>query len=481
MHPKEIQGMETTEIKLSAALAGVVTIRDGNVIVLDEKALRGEKTDALVHAAVFGQGQRQAIARWLIWESALALGIVPASINALYAARGRGETPIDFTVPAMNLRMLGYDSARAVFSAARRLQAGAMIFEIARSEMTYTDQRPAEYATVVLAAALREGYRGPVFIQGDHFQVNAKKYAANPGAEVQGVRDLIAEAIPAGFYNIDIDTSTLVNITLPTVPEQQAVNSRLCAELTRFIREREPQGLTISVGGEIGEVGTKNSTEEELRAFMDGYCRELSDCDRTLAGLSKISIQTGTSHGGVVLPDGTMADVAVDFDVIRRLSQVARDEYGMAGAVQHGASTLPESAFGKFPEHNACEVHLATGFQNMVYDLLPGDVREEAYAWLRVNAADERKPKDTEEQFLYKSRKKAIGPFKARLWGMGEDFRAQVRSALEEKFVFLFERLNIGNTHDLVTRFVQPVAVHRTLAGFGGAERGPEDVSGLAD
>lgn len=473
--------MDNNDTGLSAMLSGAVTIQGGRVTVLDEQALCGEKMDALVHEAVFGQGRRQAIARWLIWECALALGAVPASINALYAARGRGETGIGFTVPAMNLRMLGYDSARAVFAAARRLHAAALIFEIARSEMTYTGQRPAEYATVVLAAALREGYRGPVFIQGDHFQVNAKKYAANPGAEVQGVRDLITEAIPAGFYNIDIDTSTLVDIGLPTVPEQQAVNSRLCAELTRFIREHEPQGVTISVGGEIGEVGTKNSTEEELRAFMDGYCRELAGCDKSLAGLSKISIQTGTSHGGVVLPDGTMADVAVDFDVIRRLSKVAREEYGMAGAVQHGASTLPESAFGKFPEHNACEVHLATGFQNMVYDLLPNDVREEVYAWLRVNAADERKSKDTEEQFLYKSRKKAIGPFKARLWGLGEGFRAQVRGVLEDKFVFLFERLNIRNTYDLVTRLVTPVAVHHTLAGFGGAERGPEDVSGFAD
>jgi len=42
-----------------------------------------------------------------------------------------------------------------------------------------------------------------------------------------------------------------------------------------MIRDLEPDGITISVGGEIGEVGGKNSTVEELQAFMEGYLEEL--------------------------------------------------------------------------------------------------------------------------------------------------------------------------------------------------------------
>ena len=87
-----------------------------------------------------------------------------------------------------------------------------MIFEIARSEIDYTRQRPEEYTCAVTAAAIKTGYRGPLFIQGDHFQVGAKKYAKDPEAEVKAVKDLIWEAIDAGFYNIDIDTSTLVDL-----------------------------------------------------------------------------------------------------------------------------------------------------------------------------------------------------------------------------------------------------------------------------
>jgi len=152
----------------------------------------------------------------MIWETAQAVGVRPASIHELYAARGRGEVK-GFTVPAMNVRGMSYDTARAIFRTAVRMHAGAFILEIARSEIAYTAQRPSEYVTVMLAAALREGFRGPVFIQGDHFQVNAKKFAADPTGEVAAVKQLALEAVSAGFYNIDVDTSTLVDISLASL------------------------------------------------------------------------------------------------------------------------------------------------------------------------------------------------------------------------------------------------------------------------
>ena len=87
---------------------------------------------------------------------AAAAGIRPASIHDLYMAMGRGDAG-GFTVPAINVRAMAYDTARAVIRAAKKLNAGAFIFEIARSEIGYTEQRPHEYAAVVLGAALREG------------------------------------------------------------------------------------------------------------------------------------------------------------------------------------------------------------------------------------------------------------------------------------------------------------------------------------
>src|SRR5436190_7121919 len=180
-----------------------------------------QSIDELVWTAVFGAAaEARGLARWEVRSRAAAAGILPASIHDLYMAMGRGDAG-GFTVPAINVRAMSYDTARAVIRAAKSLNAGAFIFEIARSEIGYTEQRPHEYAAVVLGAALREGFTGPLFIQGDHVQTNAKKYnSPDRDKEVDAVRALINEELAAGFYNIDIDTSTLVDLSKATLPEQ---------------------------------------------------------------------------------------------------------------------------------------------------------------------------------------------------------------------------------------------------------------------
>ena len=444
---------------------GSVELVPGGVTVRDAAKLRSSATDRLVWQAVFGEGEARDAARWLLWELGQVSGARPASIQGLYAARGRGEVG-GFTVPAINVRMMAYDTARAVFRAARAGKAGAIILEIARSEIAYTDQRPAEYVAVIIGAALREGYTLPLFIQGDHCQVNAKKYQADPEGEVGEVKKLIAEEIAAGFYNIDVDTSTLVDLDRPTLDEQQRLNFERAAEITAYIRAHEPEGVTVSVGGEIGEVGMKNSTVEELHAFMQGYNRSLAAYEGSPPGISKISVQTGTSHGGVVLADGSIAEVKLDLEALAALSRVAREEYGLAGAVQHGASTLPPEAFGNFPRIETAEIHLATNFQNIVFDhpALPADLRERLRRWVDENAAGERKSGDTAEQFYYKSRKKAIGPFKRDLWSLDGSVRTAVAADLERTFAFLFEQLNVNGTEQDVHRFVEaPLQHHAAL------------------
>ncbi len=415
--------------------------------------ISADKIDALVRSAVFApdEAAREKQQR-VIRELAFSLGIVPSSIYGLYQAAGKGLYH-GKTVPAINIRGITYDVARAVFRAALKDRVGAFIFEIARSEIGYTGQRPAEYATCVLAAAIREGFRGPLFIQGDHFQVNPTRYAAESDKELNAIRELISESVRAGFLNIDVDASTIVDLDQPTLEKQQEKNYQVMADMTRFIRSIEPSGVTISVGGEIGEVGKKNSTVEELRAFMTGYLGRLG---RSVKGISKISVQTGTKHGGVVLPDGSIATVDLDFKTLEEMSKVAREDYGMAGAVQHGASTLPDDAFGLFPKASTAEVHLATGFQNIIYDSphFSGDLRSVIYKYLVEHHADERAAGDTDEQFFYNARKRAFGPFKKAMWDLPEEERKAIRATLESRFTLLFNRLNVVGTVDLVNKFV---------------------------
>jgi len=175
--------------------------------------------------------------------------------------------------------------------------------------------------------------------------------------------------------------------------------------------------------------------------------------------------------------------VAIDFDVLKALGAKARAEYGMGGAVQHGASTLPEQAFHKFVEAGTCEVHLATAFQNLVMDhpAVPEALRRETIEWLKANAADERKPKDTEAQFLYKARKKSIGPFKEKFWALPEDARAAIGGDLEKTFAFLFGQLGVAGTREIAAKFVAPPEIHKPVPAGGIAAVKGEHVGDLAD
>jgi fructose/tagatose bisphosphate aldolase len=430
---------------------------DRRIVIVDRERFRQEVVDNLIDTIILGDSQylRQ-LCYYIAYEAGISYGVIPSSIQELYEARGRGEVG-GFTVPAINLRTLTFDLARAVFRAAKKINAGAFIFEIAKSEIGYTYQRPLEYASVVILAGIKEGYSGPIFIQGDHFQVKAKDFLQNRDREIEQLNSLIKEAINAHFYNIDIDSSTLVDLSKPTISEQQRLNYEVCATFTRYIRSLQPENIEISIGGEIGEVGGKNSTAEELHSFMKGYLEEIRD----IKGISKISIQTGTTHGGVILPDGSIAKVNIDFDTLKNLSHLAQEQYMMAGAVQHGASTLPNEAFNHFPQVGCAEIHLATQFQNIVYDYLPIPLKEKIYNWLHNNCSSEKKPDWTDDQFIYKTRKKALGPFKKEIYSLPKDWRNKISSAIEEEFSFLFGQLNIKDTKDLVEKYVPPVVIDK--------------------
>jgi len=424
---------------------------DGSLSIKNPKNLKSKFLDKFVHTAVFSDDKN--LRDWttnFIRGCARELGIKPSSIQSLYEKMGSGKIDAKFTVPAINIRILTYDMARAVIRQAIKNNVGAFIFEISKSEIGYTYQRPLEYATTILAAAIRENYLMPVFIQGDHFQFDSKNFSKDPDGETNKVKELTKEAIDAGFFNIDIDSSTLVDLTKSNLDEQQELNVKKCAELTKFIRDIEPNDITVSIGGEIGEIGKANSTPEEFETFINDYNSNLPE---GIKGISKISIQTGTTHGGIPLADGGIAKVDLDFNAHKTISHIARKKYGLAGTVQHGASTLPEDMFDKFPQYGVAEVHLATEFQNIIYDhpAFPRELKEEIYEWVAKNCREDFNPKYTYKQNIYKTRKKASGYFKKSLWSLDDDIRRKIVKTLEQKFSTLFKKLNVVNTKALLT------------------------------
>jgi hypothetical protein len=157
-----------------------------------------------------------------------------------------------------------------------------------------------------------------------------------------------------------------------------------------------------------------------------------------------------------------VAEVKLDFEVLRELGEMARS-YGLAGAVQHGASTLPDELFHHFPAVETAEIHLATGFQNALYEhpAFPTSLMDQIYAWCGANAADERKDGQTEEQFLYTTRKKAIGPFKRQLWEL--ETKDEILASQGRKLAFLFTELRVNGSLEMVEQHVVPVALARPM------------------
>ena len=124
--------------------------------------------------------------------------------------------------------------------------------------------------------------------------------------------------------------------------------------------------------------------------------------------------------------------------------------------------------FTTFRARETAEIHLATNFQNMLFDGVPAELREEIYGWLRENAKDERKAGDSDEQFFYKTRKKALGPFKNVLWKLPAAVCTNLAAMYDAKFEFLFTQLGIAGTKPIVARTVKPLTIHRPRPGTPG-------------
>lgn len=402
---------------------------------------------AAVEVALAEPARRAGAAR-VLRDLCLAQGVYLASVGPFYRALAGGRAE-PATVPAVNVRGLTYDLARAAWRAAMALDVAPLIFELAPSETEAGDQPFAEYVAVVLAAAVREGYLGPVFFQGDHFHVAT--------TDVTPVQALCREALAAGMRQIDIDAADLE----PPADgdNRHRANAAATAAVTAFIRRSE-RSNDVVVGGEVGVIGGENTTPDDLRAFMAAYDEALP---AGMDGLGKISVQTGTRHGGRVLADGSVGTMPLDLSLVARLSRIARDEFDLPGVVQHGASTLTLGQLGQLPAAGAVEVHLATALQNLVFDheAFPTTLRRRMMETL-VEEDGRRAERDaggddgalTAAQRFYHNRWRAWGTFKGDLWLMPRRARSEIAASAEQWFAGLFRALRVAGRGDEVRGLV---------------------------
>jgi len=419
---------------------------------------RHKEIDVLVKELILSDDveAKQKVALEIV-GAAKSKNIFLSSTKEFYQARA-DERVKDFTVPVINLRGLTYDLARAIFRVAQKINAGAFIFGLSKTEINYTAQSPMEYMGVVLAAAVKEGFSGPVFLQANHMQVKDRMFFIDPEKELNVVRQLIEDAVGAGFYNIDLDSSTLLDLNKLGPREQQKDNFENTARLTQFVREIQPEGVNVCLGAAIGEISGQNTTLDELKAFMDGYLQGLP---AGMGGLDKVNICVGSPQGIVALADGSLTQVRVDFDTLRESSRFVRGNYRLAGVVHEAGVNLPSGIFHKFVEAETLEIHFAAYLQNFIFDstMFPKDLKERMYAWVKRSCPDDRRESQTEDQFIYRTRKKAFGHFKKEMVNLPGEVKDGIAREIEAKIDFLFKQLKIGETKSVVGTYTRPVDV----------------------
>lgn len=411
-------------------------------------AIRDSLDQKVLELALTPREKRKSLAIKILnfaWEN----GLYPASIAPVYHALGKGEIA-PMTVPAFNVRGLTYPLARAIWRIAIQMQTGPVIFELAPSESTGCDQTFEEYAAMVMAAAYKEGYQGPVFLQGDHFNLDSKD-------DLIHIEELAISVIETGFYQIDIDGSHLYDKQADSLAGFHAPNAKITAELIDTLRCAQPRNIHLTLGGEVGEIGGKNTSLDDLTAFHDELQKHLPT---HTPGLDKISAQTGTTHSGIVLSDGSTGRMQVDFDLIRDLSSQAR-EFGWSGLVQHGASTLQVEDLARLPKAGVVEVHLATQIQNILFDhpAFPQDLRNQMIAELTTTSLGAEGDKLdassdlSEAQRFYQARWAAWGLYKSELWNLPTTVIDQVCDSLSEWVAAIFKALQLENRKQVLKNY----------------------------
>lgn len=431
-----------------------VCVVEGDVVasVSDQKKLQNDVIYTLQFNASVAEDEvvKQTAIHW-INQIAKALNITTGSNCDFYDQKADGQHQF-FTVPAVNIRMASFHKTRAAVRAAQALKVPHVIFELAISESGYTNQQMDEFVAVIKAAHISLGMSDHVvYVQGDHYQFNPEKYEADKDAEMQRLKDYAKKALDNGAYNIDIDASKFETADPnKTDRENQEMNARLTAELFHYIREYEKENslpCVVSIGGEVGEVGGENTQYPQVNAYLemvDEFSRELGSGDAK--GLSKVSINVGSAHGGVLGPDGQPLDsVPVNFQAHHNLYMLGEDPRNPGKhvlSVQHGASTLPKKYFALFPAMHVGEIHLATGFQNVVWSVLE---KEDAalYAKMKDIAFEKYGEKiakyETEAIGFMKERKRVTEFVKRDI--LLSDATEAIEQALEQEFSTIFHSL----------------------------------------
>lgn len=396
--------------ELNDTIKHTLQIKRGGVEILNPEVARGVLTDRLIFNAVFhSETQIKATSRWLIKAIGQSLNIFSSSTHGLQnilnpPARKKMKTPV------LQTPHLSYDIARAVFQAIQKHHMGPVIFELGESSMESENQSPGEFSATIFAAAIREEYQGPIFIQAHHIQVNTESFQRAPDKEIQKLKNLIIESIATGIYNLWINGFSISHSPQTRQVKTQNPSSQLLAVATDIIRLHEPKNLDISIGGGVKVSGDSKTFEKDIISFLDEYRENLQKIGENINGISKISFQPFE-------------------EIPTEIHLMLMNHYGLNGRVPLNSSNFSKEVLEDFSGIGGMEFPLNMPFHSLFIDHadLPENIRKTLIGSLSNPSI---------------STNNAI---KKTLWTLPDTLRENIRNQFVEKIIFFFKTFKTTN------------------------------------
>ncbi len=216
-----------------------------------------------------------------------------------------------------------------------------VMYEIAKSELTYTEFSPASFVAFIVQENERLGNTTvPFAIHGDHITVKKLE-------EVDNVAALIASEMEAGFTSFAIDASHMEN------EQNLAATVQLAQPIIRA-------GLSLEV--ELGEIGAKSGSAEgftqpdEAKWFIE-------ELDKQGVRPDLLAINNGSIHGTYF---GT-AHEGIQLDLTRRIWEAIQP--WSVDIAQHGITGTSLDKISSFIEYGIRKGNVGTLWQNISFGL----------------------------------------------------------------------------------------------------------------
>ena len=446
------------------SLKDIVNIEKDSITVLHGERLKEECLDRLLYNAVFNQDKSvKDYAQWAIHACANYMQAIPCTISNLYEDNTNNQMS-GRTVPVLYFRGLCYESARATFKLLNQIDSAACMFAVDLSEGQDTDLSAEEYAAVMLTAAMREGFHGPLFFQAA-IRIDANNFAKNSTEESERVHQQIKAAIHNGFYNIHMDASVTVDKDQVALLEKYRNNFEQVAMMSLRAREYQPTHIEVNLSAHVGTIGDEHTINrvDEIEAFLDGYESCLRNEAPKARGLSQLSVSIGTVPGGRVLPDGRPQEMNLDWQAFERLQATAIQNYDLNGLILQGVSTLSEETQKQLPYKQVLEAHLSTAHHQLLLNSshLPEALKHDIIAYLKDAQRGHWREGMTEEQFIHSVSGKCFGPFKKKFWDLSGECKKQLKDEVSNLLGRSFAAFRIAETKRIVREKVRPEVISR--------------------